>query len=63
MNIVNKIINVTAKKTKKTKRGGAIEYDEEDRLDDDETVELPYVLNGGNCSCMTGGCDKGGNFF
>lgn len=52
-----------AKKTKKTKRGGAIEYDEEDRLDDDETVELPYVLNGGNCSCMTGGCDKGGNFF
>ena len=46
-----------AKKTKKTKRGGAIEYDEEDRLDDDETVELPYVLNGGNCSCMTGGCD------
>lgn len=47
-----------AKKTKKTKRGGAI------KEDDEKTIELPYVLNGGNCSCMSGGCDKGGcNFF
>lgn len=36
-----------AKKAKKTKRGGGI---------DEETIELPYVLNGG-CSCMSGGCD------
>ena len=36
-----------AKKAKKTKRGGGIE---------EETLELPYVLNGG-CSCMSGGCD------
>ena len=36
-----------AKKEKKTKRGGGI---------DEETIELPYVLNGG-CSCMSGGCD------
>ena len=35
------------KKAKKTKRGGGI---------DEETIELPYVLNGG-CSCMSGGCD------
>ena len=35
------------KKAKKTKRGGGIE---------EETLELPYVLNGG-CSCMSGGCD------
>ena len=47
-----------AKKTKKTKRGGAI------KEDDEKTIELPYVLKGGNCSCMSGGCDKGGcNFF
>ena len=36
-----------AKKEKKTKRGGGI---------DDETIELPYVIDGG-CSCMSGGCD------
>ena len=36
-----------AKKAKKTKRGGGI---------DEETIELPYVLDGG-CSCMSGGCD------
>lgn len=36
-----------SKKAKKTKRGGGI---------DEETIELPYVLNGG-CSCMSGGCD------
>ena len=36
-----------AKKTKKTKRGGGV---------DEETIELPYVLDGG-CSCMNGGCD------
>ena len=36
-----------AKKAKKTKRGGGI---------DDETIELPYVIDGG-CSCMSGGCD------
>lgn len=36
-----------AKKAKKTKRGGGIE---------EETIELPYVLDGG-CSCMSGGCD------
>lgn len=36
-----------AKKEKKTKRGGGI---------DEETIELPYVLDGG-CSCMSGGCD------
>ena len=35
------------KKAKKTKRGGGI---------DDETIELPYVIDGG-CSCMSGGCD------
>ena len=35
------------KKAKKTKRGGGI---------DEETIELPYVLNGG-CSCMSRGCD------
>lgn len=35
------------KKEKKAKRGGGI---------DEETIELPYVLNGG-CSCMSGGCD------
>lgn len=35
------------KKEKKTKRGGGI---------DEETIELPYVLDGG-CSCMSGGCD------
>lgn len=35
------------KKAKKTKRGGGI---------DEETIELPYVLDGG-CSCMSGGCD------
>ena len=36
-----------AKKEKKAKRGGGI---------DDETIELPYVIDGG-CSCMSGGCD------
>lgn len=36
-----------AKKAKKTKRGGGI---------DEETIELPYVIDGG-CSCMSGGCD------
>ena len=35
------------KKAKKAKRGGGIE---------EETLELPYVLDGG-CSCMSGGCD------
>ncbi len=35
------------KKEKKAKRGGGI---------DEETIELPYVLDGG-CSCMSGGCD------
>lgn len=35
------------KKEKKAKRGGGI---------DEETIELPYVLNGG-CNCMSGGCD------
>ena len=38
-----------AKKEKKAKRGGGIE---------EETLELPYVLDGG-CSCMSGGCDNG----
>lgn len=36
-----------AKKAKKTKRGGGI---------DEETLELPFALDGG-CSCMSGGCD------
>lgn len=36
-----------AKKEKKTKRGGGIE---------EETLELPFALDGG-CSCMSGGCD------
>lgn len=36
-----------AKKAKKTKRGGGIE---------EETLELPFALDGG-CSCMSGGCD------
>ena len=36
-----------AKKAKKTKRGGGI---------DEETIELPFALDGG-CSCMSGGCD------
>ena len=36
-----------AKKAKKTKRGGGI---------DEETLELPFALDGG-CSCMGGGCD------
>lgn len=35
------------KKAKKTKRGGGIE---------EETLELPFALDGG-CSCMSGGCD------
>lgn len=35
------------KKAKKTKRGGGI---------DEETLELPFALDGG-CSCMSGGCD------
>ena len=36
-----------AKKEKKAKRGGGIE---------EETLELPFALDGG-CSCMSGGCD------
>lgn len=36
-----------AKKEKKAKRGGGI---------DEETLELPFALDGG-CSCMSGGCD------
>ena len=42
-----------AKKEKKAKRGGGIE---------EETLELPFALDGG-CNCMRGGCDKGGCGF